>query len=93
MVNPWLSLSFNMWRLGVEAQTVMALRLMRLAAGGAVAQREAARMVSEKGTAALEAGVSAGIAAATGKTHPAIGRKVIGGYRKRIRANRRRLLR
>ena len=93
MLNPWLTLSFNMWRLGVEAQTVMTLRLMRLAAGGAVAQREAARMVSEKGTAALEAGVAAGIAAATGKKHPAIGRKVISGYRKRVRANRRRLLR
>jgi hypothetical protein len=93
MLNPWLTLSFNLWRLGVEAQTVMALRVMRLAAGGAAAQREAGRMVSEKGVAALEAGMAAGIAAATGKKHPAIARKVIGGYRKRIRANRRRLIR
>jgi hypothetical protein len=93
MTHPWLSLSFNMWRLGLEAQTVMALRMMKLAAGGATAQREAARMVSEKGAAAIEARLAAATLAAAGKKHPAIGRKVIGGYRKRIRANRRRLSR
>ena len=93
MPNPWLTLSFNLWRLGVEAQTVMALRMMKLAAGGDAGEREAARMAAEKGVAAVEAGMAAGIAAATGKKHPAIARKVIGGYRKRVRANRRRLLR
>ena len=93
MPNPWLSLSFNLWRLGLEAQTVMALRMMRLAAGGAVAQREAARMVSEKGAAAVQAGLTVAALGAVGKTHPAIGRKVVGGYRKRVRANRRRLSR
>jgi hypothetical protein len=93
MPNPWLTLSFNLPRLGFEAQTVMALRIMKLAAGGAAAQRETARMVSEKGAAAVEAGLAAATLAAAGKKHPAIGRKVIGGYRKRVRANRRRLSR
>ena len=83
MPNPWLSLSFNMWRLGLEAQTVMALRMMRLAAGGAAAQREAARMVSEKRAAAVQAGLTAATLGAVGKKHPAIGRKVVSGYRKR----------
>jgi len=93
MPNPWLSISFNMMRLGFEAQTVMALRLMRLMAGGAAAWSEATRMVSEKGGAAMEAGLAAGLALATGKKHPAVSRKVISGYRKRVRANRRRLTR
>ena len=93
MFNPWLTLTLNMWRLGIEAQGVIALRLMRLASGGAVARREAARMVSEKGLAAAQAGLIAGAVAATGGTPAAIGRKVVGGYRKRVRANRRRLRR
>ena len=93
MANPWLTLGFNMWRLGAEAQAVMALRMMRLAAGGAVAQREAVRMVSEKGVAAAQAGLAAAALAATGGTTVAIGRKVVGGYRKRVRANSRRLRR
>jgi hypothetical protein len=91
--NPWLTLSFNMMRLGFEAQTVMALRMMRLAGGGAAAQREAVRMVSEKGAAAVEAGLTAGLAAASGKKQAAVGRKVVSGYRKRVQANRRRLSR
>jgi hypothetical protein len=93
MANPWLTFSFNLWRLGLEAQTVMAMRMMRLAAGGAAGHREAARMVSEKGGAAVEASLAAASLAAVGKKHPAIGRKVVSGYRKRIRANRRRLSR
>ena len=93
MPNPWLTLCFNMMRLGLEAQTVIALRMMRLAAGGAAAQSEATRMVSEKAGAALEAGFAAATLAAVGATHPAIGRKVVSGYRKQVRANRRRLLR
>jgi hypothetical protein len=93
MPNPWLALTFALWRLGIEAQVVMALRLMRLASGGAAAQREAWRMVSEKGVAAAQASVTAGVLAATGGAPAAIGRKVVGGYRKRVRANRRRLTR
>ncbi|HVO14021.1 MAG TPA: hypothetical protein VMV26_02360 [Alphaproteobacteria bacterium] len=93
MANPWLTLTFTLWRLGVEAQAVMALRLMRLAAGGATAQSEAVRMVSEKGVAAAQAGLTAAALAATGGTPVVIGRKVVSGYRKRVRANRRRLKR
>ena len=93
MYNPWLRLWLDLWRLGAEAQSVMALRLMRLAAGGAVAQREAIRMVTEKGTAAGSAGLVAVTALATGKSQQAAGRKALSQYRKRVGANRRRLSR
>jgi len=93
MTNPWLTLGFNMWRLGLEAQAVMALRLTRLAAGGVLAEREAARMMSEKSLAAFQAGLTAATMAATGRGTPAIGRAVVRGYRKRVRTNRRRLSR
>ena len=47
MPKPWASL-FEAARFGWEVQCVIALRLMRLAGGGALAQREATRMTSEK---------------------------------------------
>jgi hypothetical protein len=34
MLNPWLALSFKAFQLGIEAQSVVALRMMRLASGG-----------------------------------------------------------
>ena len=55
MFNPWLSLSMKAWQLGLEAQSVIALRMLRMAAGGARAQAEAGRMVLEKVLAAGEA--------------------------------------
>jgi hypothetical protein len=44
---------------GWDANVVVAARLMRLAVGGAPAQREAQRMVAEKVTAFAEAQVAA----------------------------------
>jgi hypothetical protein len=43
MFNPWRSLTFRAIQLGLEAQNVIALRMMRLAAGGATARAEARR--------------------------------------------------
>ncbi len=60
MFNPWLDLSFKAFQLGLETQSVVALRMMRLASGGARAQTEARRMVSEKAAAAVEAQVADG---------------------------------
>ena len=34
MLNPWFALSFKAVQLGIDAQNVMALRMMRLASGG-----------------------------------------------------------
>ncbi len=54
MLNPWFSLFFKTVQLGFEAQNVIALRMMRLAAGGATAQREASRMITDKIAAGVE---------------------------------------
>ena len=53
MLAPWLKLSLDTFWLGAEASQVMALRMAKLAAGGAGAAVEAERMVSEKVVAAL----------------------------------------
>lgn len=93
MRNPLLSLWLQSMLLGVEAQQVMALRMMRLFAGGAAAEAEMWRMCSEKPAAAALAIVEASTAAATGRQGAAIARGTIRGYRKRVRANHRRLAR
>ncbi len=91
MRNPWLDV-FRLAQLGVEAQTVIALRMAKLALGGAPAKKEARRMVSEKIAAFAEAqrGVVQDIA--TGKAGQAAG-NVVARYRRKVRANRRRLSR
>ena len=48
MLNPWLALTFKAMQVGIDAQNVIVLRMMRLSAGGARGQSEARRMVSEK---------------------------------------------
>ena len=54
MLNPWLALTFKAMQLGFDAQNVIALRMMRLAAGGARGQKEVCLMVSEKIAQALK---------------------------------------
>ena len=75
----------DMFMLGIEAQQVIWLRAMKIAAGGKAGDREARQMISEKLTAAAEAGLS--LAAGKGVD------SVISGYRRQVRANRRRLTR
>ncbi len=77
--------------LGWEAQGVMALRFMRLAAGGAPGQAEASRMIAEKAVALGEAQAAAATAALRGSTGHHVAKKVLGVYKKRVRSNRRRL--
>jgi hypothetical protein len=90
--NPWLRLGFDAWALGAEAATVMTLRSMKIAAGGAAADAEAKRMVSEKVEAAQALGVLA-MTGALGFTAPGVVDKSIKHYRRKVKANRRRLSR
>ena len=78
--------------LAIEAQQVMALRMMRLWMGGAAAEAEVSRMISEKAVAATAAGlgVMAGLAAGHGDAE--IARRAVRDYRRRVGANRRRLV-
>ena len=93
MYNPWLTLAYDAARLGFEAQQVIALRLVRLAGGGASAKAEAGRMVSEKATALVAAQIGAATDLAQGRKPEAVVKKAMGIYRKRVGANKRRLSR
>jgi hypothetical protein len=90
--NPWLRLGQEAWMLGAESATVIALRSMKIAAGGPAAEAETHRMVSEKIEAAQQLGVMA-MTGALGFTGPAAVDKSLKHYRRKVRANRRRLSR
>ena len=89
--NTWFALSSQAVLLGFEAQRVMALRFMRFAAGGALAQTEAGRMITEKVQALGEAQAAATVATIKGRNSRHVATKVLGVYKKRVRGNRRRL--
>ncbi|MCI0736136.1 MAG: hypothetical protein L0Y50_07670 [Beijerinckiaceae bacterium] len=77
-------------KLSAGAGAVVGLRMAKLAKGGAAAQRESSRMVSEKVRAALDAKLDATRSISTGKAHllPA---RMIALYQKRVAENLRRL--
>lgn len=90
--NDWLATSMEAWLLGSEASMVIALRLVRLAAGGTEASAEAERMVMEK----VSANWALGLAIAQGRLGTgaeAVMRGAVRHYRPHVRANRRRLTR
>jgi hypothetical protein len=86
----WLSLSMSAMQLGMEAQNVIALRMMKMAAGGPAAEAEVHRMISEKTQAALDTQLQIGKSALSGRLDLAPAR-AIALYRRRVRANQRRL--
>ena len=88
--NPWYAAGWDIWRLGMEASAVIALRSWKMAAGGTAAKTEAKRMVAEK----IDAGTALQAMAATGGlglTAPGAVKKTVAHYRRKVRANRRRL--
>ena len=89
--NAWFSLSSQAALLSLEAQSVMALRFIRFAAGGPLARSETSRMITEKVQALGEAQTAAAIAAISGRNSRHVAKKVLGVYKKRVRGNRRRL--
>jgi hypothetical protein len=93
MFNPWLELSVEAFWLGVDAQNVVALRLLRVASGGPRAQTELNRMVTEKIAAIAEAQGAATTAFMSGSKDHATAGKVLNVFKKHVRANKRRLSR
>ena len=81
--NRWFKFAMDMNALALEAQQVIAMRMMKLSVGGPKGAKEARRMLSEKVVAASEAGMKL----ATGRS----GHSVVKHYRRKVRANRRRL--
>ena len=83
MIPNWFKLAAESVQLGFEAQQVIGLRLVKIAGGGPAAQTEAARMITEKVTAAAEA---LQIWSTGGSS-----RWIVRRYRARVEANKRRL--
>jgi len=81
------------FELGIEAQNVVALRLLRIASGGASGQAEVNRMVTEKIEAVAEAQAVAAAAVMNGQDHHVVAGKALRVFKKHVRANQRRLSR
>jgi hypothetical protein len=75
---------FNLTMLAAESQHVIGLRMLKLALGGAKAQEEASLMVTEKMLAANHAAARLMLGASPDS--------VVKGYRRKVRANARRLM-
>jgi hypothetical protein len=89
--NPWLGVGLDAWRLTLEASQVIGLRTMKIAAGGPSGAAESRRMVTEK----VEAAAAIQRAAMTGGlgvTASSVAAGALAQYRRRVRANRRRLM-
>ena len=90
--NPWFRVGVNAWSLGMGASSVIALRTLKIAAGGVAAEVEARRMVSEKIEASLALQALA-LTGGLGQTSYSAPKKIVAHYRRKVRANRRRLAR
>jgi hypothetical protein len=88
--NPWFGIGWDAWRLGMEASTVIGLRTLKIAQGGAAGQAEAERMVSEKVQAGMELQALA-LTGGLGVTPASASARTLAHYRRRVGANRRRL--
>jgi hypothetical protein len=88
--NPWIGIGLDTWRLGLEASAVMGLRSLKIAQGGPAAEAETHRMISEK----VDAGLALQTLAFTGglgMTPATASARTLAHYRRKVRANRRRL--
>jgi hypothetical protein len=74
-----------------DAQTVIWLRSLRIAQGGARAEIETTRMITEKTGALAEVQVAVTAAALQGSKKHRLAKKALGVYAKRVSRNRRRL--
>jgi hypothetical protein len=83
MPSIWFAPAADWVRIGLEAQQVIALRLIKLSTGGGAAQAEATRMVTEKAAAFAEAAMTLAMGGSA--------RKVVRRYRTHVKANARRL--
>ncbi|WP_156442706.1 MULTISPECIES: hypothetical protein [unclassified Sphingomonas] len=85
-----MNAGFDAWSLGWESAAVIGLRAAKIAQGGPEAQRETERMVSEKMTAAFELQMAM-MSGAMGMSPATTTRKALAHYRRKVRANARRL--
>jgi hypothetical protein len=86
----WTGAGMDAWALGMEASAVIGLRVAKMAMGGAGAADEAQLMVAEKMQSAFEL-QTALVTGRLGGTPLAGTRKVLKHYRRKVKANRKRL--
>ena len=91
MFNPWLAY-FQLAQAAWDANVVVTMRLTRLASGGALAQREAQRMVMEKGLTFAEAQMAAATKMMLGAGIAGATKSASDIYRRKLKSNRRRLV-
>jgi hypothetical protein len=88
----WL---FKSWmdavKFNLEVQSVIAMRLMKIAAGGATGAAESTKMVQEKAEASVAALTAGAVALAKGRSAKAATKAAMIPVKKRVRANRKRL--
>jgi hypothetical protein len=87
-LNSW----FDAAQFGFEAQSVIAMRLMKIAAGGQEGAAECTRMVLEKFDVAGASVTAGALALAGGKSIGAAARLAIIPVRRRVHANHLRLM-
>jgi hypothetical protein len=87
---PWADMAVQSTMLAIESQQVIAMRLTKFAMGGPDLDREANLMVSEKMESLAQVGQMMMMAALGGEHDMGAG-KVVGHYRKKVRANVKRL--
>lgn len=86
----WMKAGMDMWMLGAEAGTVMALRMARITTGGAAGAAEAELMVTEKVRAAIELQTRL-MTGALGVTPLGATHGTVKHYRRKVAANNKRL--
>jgi hypothetical protein len=91
--NPWLGVAFDAAQMATEAQQVIWLRLMKVSSGARDVRDEIRLMTGEKPAAFLDAHVAAASAFASGSKDHVAARRALAVYRKKVRANLRRLRR
>jgi hypothetical protein len=94
MFNPWVALSLKAVQMGGEAQSVIALRMLRLATGRVRTKAEAAHMVTDKVASPAETAEAQAVAARSalsGRSPHVEASKPRGVVKKRVRANKRRV--
>lgn len=90
MKKSWRNLNASLWALSVESAAVIGLRAFRIGLGTAGSHAEQVRMVREKVQAAADLQAKAW-RGELGASPLAIASNSINHYRRRVRANRRRL--
>jgi hypothetical protein len=86
---------FKAWmdvvKFNLEVQSVVAMRLMKIAAGGAAGAAESTKMMQEKPEASVASLTAGALALAKGRSLKAATKAAMVPVKKRVRANRKRL--